>query len=239
VNNKGHLTTCEFINSEWYEIHHWEHGYQTSNDLKLTHEELHINKLLQPDISSQGTPPEEVENLPFQELTKQSMESPIDNAMSLLSLGEELEEHIASTTVAMTQMVPPFAGYFIPTQPGTPAGPSGPEGPGEPGPGGPGGPGVPGGGGGQNPVMQNMVAPNGMKGNLPLTFNGDKKLYLPWKTELCLYQLTNQNHPTITNPTEKTLNAMGFICGLDMAMWVEDEFVLLEQCTAQWGDADP
>jgi hypothetical protein len=42
----------------------------------------------------------------------------------------------------------------------------------------------------------------------------------------------------MTNPTEKTLNAMGFIHGVDVATWVEDELKLLEQCTAQWGDAD-
>jgi hypothetical protein len=88
------------------------------------------------------------------------MDSPIDNAMSLLSIGEELEEHIASSTVAMTQVLPPFAGHFAPTRPGTPAGPGGPGGPGGPsGPGGPGGPG----GGGQQPAAQNIAAPgNGM-----------------------------------------------------------------------------
>jgi hypothetical protein len=106
---------CEFINGEWYEIHHWAHRYQTSKDLKLTYEELHINELLQPDTSSQGTPPEEVESLPTPEPTQQAMESPIDQAMSLLSLEGGLKEHIASTTVVMTQVVLPFAGHFVPT----------------------------------------------------------------------------------------------------------------------------
>jgi hypothetical protein len=46
VNTKGKLTACEFINEEWYKIHHWAHSYQTSKDLKLTFEELHINELL-------------------------------------------------------------------------------------------------------------------------------------------------------------------------------------------------
>jgi hypothetical protein len=82
------------------------------------------------------------------------MDSPINNAMSLLSIGEELEEHIASTTVAMTQITPPFTGHFMPTRPGTPARPGGPGGPGGPsGPGGPGGPG----GGGHQPAAQNIA----------------------------------------------------------------------------------
>jgi hypothetical protein len=165
------------------------------------------------------------------------MDSPINNAMTLLSIGEELEEHIASTTVAMMQITPPFAGHFVPTRPGTPArsgGPGGPRGPG--GPAGPGGPGR----GGHPPATQNIAAPlNGMQGTLPSIFDGNKKGYLPWKTELWLYQLTNQNHPTITNMAEKMLGAMGFICGPNVATWVEDELQLLEQRTVQWGDEDP
>jgi hypothetical protein len=111
------------------------------------------------------------------------MDSPIDNAMSLLSIGEELEEHIASTTVAMTQMQPPFAGHFVPTRPVTPVGSGGPGRPG--GPGGPGGE-------GHQPAAQNIAAPgNGMQGTPPSIFDGNKKGYLPWKTELHLYQLAN------------------------------------------------
>jgi hypothetical protein len=159
VNTTGNLVACEYINSKWYELHHWAEGYRTSMDLKLTIEELKINDLAQKDMSSQGMPPTEVEDLlKAPEPTQQSMDSPIDNAMSLLSMGEELEEHIASSTVAMTQVVPPFAGHFAPTRPGTPAGPGGPGGPGGPsGPGGPGGPG----GRGQQPAAQN-IATNGM-----------------------------------------------------------------------------
>jgi hypothetical protein len=117
------------------------------------------------------------------------MDSPIDNTISLLSIGEELEEHIASTTVAMMQITPPFAGHFAPTRPGTPAGPGGPGGPG--GSGGPAGPPGPG-GGGHHPATQNFITPlNGMWGTQPSIFDGNKKGYLPWKTELQLYQLTN------------------------------------------------
>jgi hypothetical protein len=73
----------------------------------------------------------------------------------------------------------------------------------------------------------------------PSIFNGNKKGYLPWRTELWLYQLTNQNHPTMTNAAEKMLSAMGFIQGPNVAAWVEDQLQLLEQRTIQWGDADP
>jgi hypothetical protein len=238
TNTTGNLIACEFFNSKWYKLHHWVEGYRTSKDLKLTIKELKINDLAQQDTSSQGMPPTEVkELLRAPEPTKQSMDSPIDKAMSLLSIGEELEEHIASTTVTMTQMAVPFAGHFVPTRPGTPVGPGGPGGP--EGPGGPAGPGGPG-GGGHNPATQNIVAPmNGMWGTPPSIFNGNKKGYLPWKTELCLYQLANQNHPTMTNAAEKTLCVMGFIQGPSVATWVEDELQLLEQRMVQWGDADP
>jgi hypothetical protein len=84
------------------------------------------------DTSLQETLPTEVGDLlKALEPTKQSMDLPINNAMSLLSLGEELEEDIASAIVAMIQTVP-FAGSLVPTRPGTPAGPEGyrgPEGP--------------------------------------------------------------------------------------------------------------
>jgi hypothetical protein len=204
TNTTGNLITCKFFNSKWYKLHHWVEGYRTSKDLKLTIEELKINNLAQQDTSLQETPPTEVEDLlKAPEPTKQSMDLPINNAMSLLSIGEELEEHIASTTVAMTQIAPPFAGHFTPTRPGTPARPGGPGGPA-----GPGGPG----GGGNPPAAQNIAAPlNGMPGTPPLILDGDKKAYLAWKTELQLYQLANHTHPIMTNTAEKTLNTMGFI----------------------------
>jgi hypothetical protein len=41
------------------------------------------------------------------------------------------------------------------------------------------------------------------------------------------------------NETEKVLNAMGFIRGINVATWVEDELNLLQQRTTQWGDNDP
>jgi hypothetical protein len=63
VNTTGNLVACEYINSEWYELHHWAEGYRTSTDLKLTIEELKINDLAQKDTSSQGMPPTEVEDL--------------------------------------------------------------------------------------------------------------------------------------------------------------------------------
>jgi hypothetical protein len=43
----------------------------------------------------------------------------------------------------------------------------------------------------------------------------------------------------MTNVAEKTLSAMGFICGPNVAAWVEDELQLLEQRTVQWEDEDP
>jgi hypothetical protein len=101
------------------------------------------------------------------------LDLPIDNAMSLLSIGKELEEHIASTTVAMMQIAPPFAGHFTPIRPGTPARPGGPGRPG-----GPEGPG----GGGHHLATQNIAAPrNRMRGTPPSIFDGNKKGYLPWK----------------------------------------------------------
>jgi hypothetical protein len=126
TNIEGQLMACEFINEEWYKLHHWAHRYRTSVDLKLTPQELWINDLAPQDTLSQGTPPTEVEDLlKAPEPVKQSMDLPINNAMSLLSIGEELEEHIASTTVAMTQIAPPFTGHFAPTRPGTPTRPEG------------------------------------------------------------------------------------------------------------------
>jgi hypothetical protein len=232
TNTTGNLIACEFFNSKWYELHHWVEGYRTSKDMKLTIEELKINNLAQQDTSSQGTLPAEVEDLlKAPEPAQWSIDSPIDNAMSLLSIGEELEEHIANTSVAMTQMAAPFAGHFAPTRPGTPARPGGPGGPGSPG-----GPG----GGGHHLAMQNIAAPgNGMQGTPLSIFDGNKKEYLSWKTELWLYQLVNQNHPTMTNAVEKTLCAMGFIWGPNVAAWMEDQLQLLEQRMVQWGDADP
>jgi hypothetical protein len=232
TNTTGNLVTCEFFNSKWYKLHHWVEGYRTSKDLKLTIKELKINDLAQQDTSLQGMPPTEVEDLlKAPEPEKRSMDSPINNAMSLLSIGEELEEHIASTMVAMTQIVPPFAGHFAPTRPGGPSGPGGPGGPA-----GPGGPG----GGGHHPATQNIIVPlNGMWGTPPSIFDSNKKGYLPWKMELRLYQLANQNHPIMTNAAEKMLCTMGFIWGPNVAACVEDELQSLEQRMVQWGDEDP
>jgi hypothetical protein len=42
----------------------------------------------------------------------------------------------------------------------------------------------------------------------------------------------------MTNTAEKTLNALGFVRGQNVAAWVEDQLGLLEQQTAQWGDKD-
>jgi hypothetical protein len=210
TNTTGNIVACEFFNSEWYKLHHWVEGYRTSKDLKLTIEELKINNLAQQDTSSQGTPPTEVEDLlKAPEPMQWSIDSPINNAMSLLSIGEELEEHIASTTVAMMQIQLPFAGHFTPTRPGTPVGPGGPGGPSR---------------GGHQPAIQNIAIPgNGMQGTPPSIFDGNKKGYLPWKTELRLYQLANRNHPTITNAVEKMLSTMGFIWGPNVVAWVEDQ----------------
>jgi hypothetical protein len=80
---------------------------------------------------------------------------------------------------------------------------------------------------------------NDMKGSPPSVFEGDKKAYLAWKTELRLYQLANCNHPTMTNAAEKVLNALGFIWGQSIASsWVEDQLLVLDQNIAQWGKED-
>jgi hypothetical protein len=212
VNTTGNLVACEYFNSKWYKLHHWVEGYRTSKDLKLTIEELKINDLAQKDTSSQGMPPTEVEDLlKAPEPTQWSMDLPINNAMSLLSIGEELEEHIASTTVIMTQIQPPFAGHFVPTRLGTPVGSGGP------------------GRGGHQPAIQNVTAPrNGMRGTPPSIFDGNKKEYPSWKTQLHLYQLANWNHPIMTNAAEKMLSTMGFVWGPRVAAWVEDQLQLLE-----------
>jgi hypothetical protein len=78
-----------------------------------------------------------------------------------------------------------------------------------------------------------------MCGTPPAIFDGNKKEYTSWKTQLRLYQLVNRNHPVMTNVVEKTLNAMGFVRGLNVATWIEDQLGLLEQQTVQWGDEDP
>jgi Retrotransposon gag protein/Zinc knuckle len=105
--NSGKLKACEFFNSEWYELHHWSEGYRTAKNLKLIEEELWINGLLPEDTSSQGSPPVEPVTLEPETILEpkaRAMDSPIDRAMSLLSLEEGLEEHIASTQIAMTQL---------------------------------------------------------------------------------------------------------------------------------------
>jgi hypothetical protein len=110
-------------------------------------------------------------------------------------------------------------------RPNSPEGPGGPTGPG--GSGGPGGPeGRP-----TNPPMQQNVNPvyNGMKGAPPMTFKGDKKKHLTWKTELKLYHIANCNHPTITNLADRALNTLGFIRGQNIASWVDDQILELDQ----------
>jgi hypothetical protein len=52
TNTTRNLITCEYFNSEWYELHHWVEGYRTSKDLQLTIEELKINNLAQQDTLS-------------------------------------------------------------------------------------------------------------------------------------------------------------------------------------------
>jgi hypothetical protein len=126
------------------------------------------------------------------------MDSPIDKAMSLLSLDEGLEEHIASTQIAMTQL------------PGSSSpGSSGPSGATQP-----------------TPAPTNQ---NGMKGTPPLIFTGNKQEYASWKVELHLYQLNNRLHPTMTNPVDKVLNALGYIRGVGVSNWVDEQITILNQ----------
>jgi Retrotransposon gag protein len=134
------------------------------------------------------------------------MDSPIDKAMSLLSLEEGLEEHIASTQIAMTQ---------IPPEGSSSSGPGGPSRPGGPGP-------IP------APATQ-----NGMKGTPPSIFTGNKQEYASWKVELHLYQLNNCTHPTMTNPVDKVLNALGYIWGVAVSDWVDDQITILN-----WGSTN-
>ena len=126
------------------------------------------------------------------------MDSPIDKAMSLLSLDEGLEEHIASTQIVMTQL------------PGSSSpGPSGPSGP------------------TQSTPMP--AAQNGMKGTLPSIFTGNKQEYASWKVELRLYQLNNCLHPTMTNPVDKVSNTLGYIRGIGVSDWVDEQITILNQ----------
>jgi hypothetical protein len=181
-------------------------------------------------MSSQGMLPTKIEDhFRAPEPTSRTMNSPINNAMSLLSLGEDLKEHIASTTVAITQVATSSPSFM----------PSGPERPGTPGtPREPGGPG--GGGPGNTLVHQNTnTMHNGMKGAPPMTFEGNKKKYLTWKTELKLYHITNCNHTMITNSADRVLNTLGFIRGQDIASWVDDQILELDQKIVQWGEEDP
>jgi Retrotransposon gag protein/Zinc knuckle len=132
------------------------------------------------------------------------MDSPIDKAMSLLSLEEGLEEHIASMQIAMTQL----PGASSP-------GPSGPSGP-----------------------IQTTPTPatqNGMKGTPPFIFSRNKQEYASWKVELWLFQLNNHLHPTMTNPVDKVLNALGYICGVGVSNWVDEQISILDQRTTSMG----
>ena len=122
IGQSRRLTACEFFNSDWYELHHHAKGYRTARNLWLLEEELRINGLLPDETSSQGSPP--VETITYEletvlEPTTRVMNLPIDRAMSLLSLKEGLEKHIASTQIAITQ-IPPGGS----SSPG-PGGPSG------------------------------------------------------------------------------------------------------------------
>ena len=38
--NSGKLKTCEFFNSNWYELHHYSKSYRTAKNLRLIEEEL-------------------------------------------------------------------------------------------------------------------------------------------------------------------------------------------------------
>jgi hypothetical protein len=199
--NSGKLKACEFFNSEWYKLHHWSEGYRTAKNLRLIEEELRINGLLPKDTSSQGSPPVELITLE-QEATLEPktrvMDSPIDKAMSLLSLEEGLEEHIASTQIAMMQL----PGSSSPR-------PSGPSGPVQSTP---------------TPATQNR-----MKGTPPSIFNGNKQEYASWKVELRLFQLNNWLHPTMTNPVDKVLNVLGYIQGVGVSDWVDEQITILDQ----------
>jgi hypothetical protein len=159
------------------------------------------------DTSSQGSPPVEPIELEQEVILKpkaQVMDLPIDKAMSLLSLEEGLEEHIASTQIAMTQL------------PGSSSpGPSGPSGP-----------------------VQSTPTPatqNGMKGTPPSIFSGNKQEYASWKVELWLFQLNNRLHPTMTNPVDKVLNVLGYIRGVGVSDWVDEQITILDQRTASMG----
>jgi Retrotransposon gag protein len=205
--NSGKLKACEFFNSEWYELHHWSEGYRTAKNLKLIEEELRINGLLPEDTSSQGSPPIEPITLEPETLLEPKarvMDSPIDKAMSLLSLEEGLEEHIASTQIAMTQL------------PGSSSpGPSGPS--------------------GTTQTMPTPATQNGMKGTPPSIFSGNKSEYASWKVELRLFQLNNRLHPTMTNPVDKVLNALGYIRGVGVSDWVDEQITILDQRTTSLG----
>jgi Retrotransposon gag protein/Zinc knuckle len=209
IGQSGRLTACEFFNSEWYKLHHHAEGYRTARNLRLLEEELRINGLLPDETSSQGSPP--VETITYEpatvlEPTTQAMDSPIDKAMSLLSLEEGLEEHIASTQITMTQIPPDNSSSL--------GGPSGPIGPGP----------------ALTPATQ-----NGMKGTPPSIFTGNKQEYASWKVELHLYQLNNRTHPTMTNPVDKVLNALGYIRGIAVSDWVDDQITILNRCTTSMG----
>jgi Retrotransposon gag protein len=207
MTNSGKLKACKFFNSEWYELHHWSEGYRTAKNLKLIKEELHINGLLPEDTSSQGSPP--IKPITFKSesiLEPQAwvMDSPINKAMSLLSLDEGLEEHITSTQIAMTQL------------PGSASpGPSGPS--------------------GATQLTPTPTNQNGMKGTPPSIFMGNKQEYASWKVELHLYQLNNCLHPTMTNPVDKVLNALGYIRGIRVSDWVDEQITILNQQTMNMG----
>jgi Retrotransposon gag protein len=74
-----------------------------------------------------------------------------------------------------------------------------------------------------------------MKGTPPSIFSRNKQEYVSWKAELRLYQLNNRLHPTMTNPVDKVLNALGYIRGVGVSDWVDEQITILNQRTTNMG----
>jgi Retrotransposon gag protein len=70
-----------------------------------------------------------------------------------------------------------------------------------------------------------------MKGTPPSIFTRNKQEYVSWKVELHLYQLNNRLHPTMTNLVDKVLNALGYIRGVGVSDWVDEQITILNQRT--------
>jgi Retrotransposon gag protein/Zinc knuckle len=74
-----------------------------------------------------------------------------------------------------------------------------------------------------------------MKGTPPSIFSGNKSEYASWKVELWLFQLNNRLHPTMTNPVDKVLNVLGYIRGIGVSDWVDEQITILDQWTSSMG----